>query len=251
MAQPPATRPASSAPPCFPSWSGGPTRRLAPTLEALAAQPPGLRPGTASQPPPQPPRPNAARARASTGGHRGGRRSGLPGLRKQAGAHTTYRSRGSLRRQPGSPQTPPKSPPRRHRGRRRPLSVSLSRGTEEELAGPPVPFPPPAHHPVTLWGGGKAPVPAEAAAPFPRNHVGGRRQRPPPPPQRWGARQAASLVGKAVCRPCPLPHPPPEGREGWASHRPSAKRRGAGGCGFRLRSPEASLVNSPWAAPAL
>lgn len=186
MAQPPTTRPASSAPPCFPSWSGGPTRRLAPTLEALAAQPPGLRPGTASRPPPPatPPTPEAERC-PGEGEHRRapGRETKRPPRPEEASRGSqTYRSRGSLRRQPGSPQTPPKSPPRRDRGR--PLSVSLSRGTEEELAGPPVPFPPPAHHPVTLWGGGEAPVPAEAAAPFPRNHVGGRRQRPPPPPQR-------------------------------------------------------------------
>lgn len=122
----------------------------------------------------------------------------------------------------GFPTTPPKSPPRRDRGRR--LSVSLSRRTEEELAGPPVSFPPPAHHPVTLWGvGGGAPVPAEAAAPFPRNHVGGRRQRPPPPPQRWEARPGRLPRRQGGLPPLPsTPSTPPEGREGWASHRPSS-----------------------------
>lgn len=231
MAQPAATRPASSAPPCFPSWSGGPTRRLAPTLEALAAQPLGLRPETASQPPPPAtPSPEADRhqepearcpARASTGGHRGGRRSGLPGLRTQAGAHTTYRSRGSLRRQPGSPR-----PLRNHlpaatgaagfrfrfpAGRRRSWRVRRS------------PFLPPPTILSHFGGWGGAPVPAEAAAPFPRNHVGGRRQRPPPPPQRWEARPGRLPRRQGGLPPLPsTPSTPPEGREGWASHRPSS-----------------------------
>lgn len=263
MAQPAATRPASSAPPCFPSWSGGPTRRLAPTLEALAAQPPGLRPETASQPPPPAtPSPEADRhqepearcpARASTGGHRGGRRSGLPGLRTQAGAHTTYRSRGSLRRQPGSPR-----PLRNHlpaatgaagfrfrfpAGRRRSWRVRRS------------PFLPP---PTILshfggWGG-EPQSPRRPPLLFLEITLEGdgsvlRRLLSGGKPGR-----AASLGGKAVSRPCPLPHPPP--RRGVRVGRPTvpqAKRRGGGVCvcGFRLRSPEASLVNSPWAASAL
>lgn len=91
----------------------------------------------------------------------------------------------------GFPTTPPKSPPRRDRGRR--LSVSLSRRTEEELAGPPVSFPPPAHHPVTLWGVGGSPGPR-----------GGRRSFSSK--SRWRETAASSAASSAVGSPA---GPPP------------------------------------------